>query len=320
MKHSPSLPASQTMLCSLAVLLTAATSVVAQSDDFNDGNDTGWTRLDVLAPFNGGQGAEFNFPNGGYQIVAYLSPDSGNLGPGRAFSLRSGVTYTDFYVAVDVVAFDQQLDQAFGIIARATNPGLGTTDGYVLNYNPRQSQSSGQLQINLAFGEQPTTIGTADVLLDSNKDYRFVFTGVGTQLTGQVYELPNLTSPIISVSATDPNFASGVCGLFVYDRSDVSNANATFDNYVAAATPPPTLPDAPTLTSVGVLNGQFRFAFPAQPGFTYQVQRANALPAQPQDWTGVENYPPVSGSTVAQLFSTPATGGPGFFRVVSPAQ
>src|SRR2546430_9566807 len=54
------------------------------SDNFDDGNDGGWTRYDPLAPF--GAPATFSFPNGGYRIQAPASPDPVVLGTGRAGS------------------------------------------------------------------------------------------------------------------------------------------------------------------------------------------------------------------------------------------
>src|SRR5258708_1996342 len=58
---------------------------VLVSDNFNDGNDTGWTHFEPLAPF--GAPGTFSFPNADYRIQATASPDA-MLGPGRAGSLR----------------------------------------------------------------------------------------------------------------------------------------------------------------------------------------------------------------------------------------
>src|SRR5437870_8481172 len=99
-------------------LLLAATpsALVAQSDDFNDGNDTGWTRYSPLAPY--GVPGVFSFPNGGYRIQTTApSPSPTQLGNGRAGSLRLDTSYTDFFVSVDLVNWNDSLPQAAGILA-----------------------------------------------------------------------------------------------------------------------------------------------------------------------------------------------------------
>src|SRR5262245_8309341 len=101
-----------------ALLSFALTSPVqAQlyfSDDFNDGNDTSpaWIRYDPIGshPQLPDQ-AVWTFPNGGYRIQTPPSPLPAQVGPGRAGSLRPEV-YTDFYIAVDIVNWDDTKDQA----------------------------------------------------------------------------------------------------------------------------------------------------------------------------------------------------------------
>src|SRR5262249_36264177 len=74
--------------CTLALtgLTATARADVILFDDFNDGNDDGWTRYSPLAPF--GAPGTFSFPSGGYRIQAAPSPDLAALGPGRAGSAR----------------------------------------------------------------------------------------------------------------------------------------------------------------------------------------------------------------------------------------
>ncbi len=113
-----------------------------QSDDFDDGNDTGWVRFDLNSG-TGGQlpGASYTFPDDGFGGKAYHiltpAPPVPNAGPARAFSYRTNV-YDNFYVAVDVVGWDNSLNQAFGFLIRASNIALGQTTGYVMNYDPNQ--------------------------------------------------------------------------------------------------------------------------------------------------------------------------------------
>ncbi len=296
----------------------AVSSLMAQSDNFDDGNDTGWTRYDPLSAL-GAPFAQFTFPNGAYRIQALASPDPVNAGQARAGSFRTDVSYSDFYVSVDIKEWHLQLDQAFGLFGRARNIGLGQTDGYVFNYNPKNSAQSGQIQINRVDDEGAETLATFDVTLDPVlNDYQIVFKGVGGLLTGQIFKKATPPVPIALLTATDTTYADGFCGVFVFDLTGPGTADATFENYVAAATEPPNLPTAPTIAGATLVNGELRFGFPAQAGFSYQVQKANTLPAVALDWTAVQTYPAEQNASVKQV-AVPATGNAGFVRVISPA-
>lgn len=223
-------------LCS--ALLMAPSPVDAQSYDFNNGNDTGWTRYDPLGPpLPFGPQAVFSFPNGAYRIQTPPSPAPGlppaGYGPGRAGSVITGANYTDFYVAVDVLAFDAETDQAFGILARVSNAGLGSLNCYAFTW-----ETGNDLDISVVEGEVPLRQIETDpgrVVLETAKDYRFVFIGKGDKFEARIYELPNVTTPIITATGTDSTYPSGGVGLVVYDNSDLRNniTDATFDNFVA---------------------------------------------------------------------------------------
>jgi hypothetical protein len=144
------------LLCNAKRTGLAATSVAAsaallfagglvfqaagQADDFNDGNDTSpapaWSRYNPLG------GGTWSFPGGNsYRIEAAASPDPGNHGPGRSASIRP-VTYTNFYVAVDIVNWDDSLHQVAGVMARIGNVGPGTTTGYLFSHDRGNPLSS----------------------------------------------------------------------------------------------------------------------------------------------------------------------------------
>lgn len=226
------------------VLLLAPTPAWTQSDNFNDGNDTGWTRYDPIGMVAGTSIATFSFPNGAYRIQTSARPPQvpAIAGPPRAGSFRTDVVYQDFYVAVDVVAWDQEVNQAFGLLARLKdhNQGPGQIDGYSLTWGPDPLG----VYINRITQEAPTgiTSGDATLALSPGRSYRFVFVGKGASLTGRVYELPNLTTPVKEVSATDSTYTEGLVGLFVFDNSNANNiADATFENFLALVTEPPRL-------------------------------------------------------------------------------
>ena len=92
-------------------------------------NDTGWTHYDPLGTAFDSPKASFTFPNGGYRIKA-LIPPSNAAGPSRAGSVREDTVYSDFFVRVDVLAWDDTVRQSFGLLARVNTPGLQTSTGY----------------------------------------------------------------------------------------------------------------------------------------------------------------------------------------------
>jgi pectate lyase len=205
------------------------------SDNFNDGNDNGWTRYQPLQPF--GAPGTWSFPSGAYQIQAAGSPNPGTLGAGRAGSARTDINLSDFHVEVDVLNWNNSLSQAFGLSARVNQIGLQTTDSYLLLYLTGTSPS---IVINRTDNEVPVAIGTgAAITLDPGQDYRFRFTGTGSSLMGQVFNLTNLTTPLATVSAIDGTYMSGNVGLLVASTSTAAGAaaDATFDNFVVVPEP-----------------------------------------------------------------------------------
>ena len=168
-------------------------------DNFEDGNDTAnpsWTHFDPIGGLTAVP-ATFTFPSGHYRIQAPAPADCG-AGPARAGSFISGSEYSDFYVSADVLDFDDTVRQAFGIAARVTTPGLGTTGGYLFSWEPGSGSlpgTGGDLDISKLINEQPAgQIETAPsaLHLTKGKSYRFVFMGSGNNFEAQVYELPDI--------------------------------------------------------------------------------------------------------------------------------
>ena len=219
----------------------------AQQDDFNDGNDAGWVHFGLNAV---GAAATYSFPDVGPGDKAYRvqspAPPIPDAGPARSFSYRTNV-YTDFYAAVDAAGWDNTLNQAFGFLFRASNIGLGMTDGYVMNYDPNQGAGGrGQIQINAVTGESPTTLAGGNISLVPTHRYRFVLTALGSSLTGQVYDFNDLTQPLVTIAPDDPTYGSGVVGVFNFSRVNAATytnqitgkADSTFDNYYVSTASP----------------------------------------------------------------------------------
>lgn len=288
------------------------------SDDFNDGNDAGWTRYDTIATAVGFAQGTWSFPSGGYRMQAAASPAPGVVGPARIGSVRSEV-YSDFYVAVDVVNWDDSLDQSFGPFARLTNVGLGSTKGYVMTYQAR-GKDIDITRITGEAGERSVREnGNGDVALEPGKSYRFVFIGKGALLTARVYELSDLVNPIVEISGTDPDpYTSGVTGLLVYDNSGNADsiADATFDNYFTSDVEPPAL----KLTDASF--GDWELSWPAS-ATDFVLQSTSSIPASDADWTDVSTadiIPPNDFTPVYRYFfgASPENGGrpSQFFRLV----
>ena len=109
----------------LLLVLLFPPLVAAQvfEDDFDDGNDEGWTRANPLEAAGGM--TMWTFPNGNsYRIAADVSPDAPLFGPARSGSFREDVTYEDaLYLAVDLVGWDENQEQDVGLLAHLVQGG-----------------------------------------------------------------------------------------------------------------------------------------------------------------------------------------------------
>ncbi len=202
---------------------------LAQSDNFDDGNDAGWTHYSPLSAF--GAGAAYTYPSGSYRVAAPASPAPDQLGPQRAGSLRQEKTYSRIQLATDILDWNNGINQSLGLIARVGNLGIGTTTGYTYNYNT----VSGFHQLNLVLNEAATRqVNESPFKVNPRHRYRMVFTLVGTQLLGQMFSATNAAVPLHSVFGRDDNHESGTAGLFAFALDALGPIDARFDNYSAA--------------------------------------------------------------------------------------
>ena len=58
------------------------------------------------------------------------------IGQARLYSFDTAVAFTNFSTSADIVGWNNTLAQAFGVGGRASNLGLGTSDGYAAFYIP----------------------------------------------------------------------------------------------------------------------------------------------------------------------------------------
>ncbi len=227
-------------LC-MVLSVTPPPTLRAQSDDFNDGNDVGWTHYAPLVPY--GVPATYSFPNGAYRIQSAASPDIGALGTARVGSVRTDVSYSDFYVSIDVLGWGRGTEPRMGLLARGSDLGLGTTDGYFLYFGV-----GGQLELARVRNENLFFLDNTPFLVGPDFDYRLVFAGYGSTLRGEVFDLANPSVSLATVSATDTLYTSGNSGLLAWSFGGVGAGpvDVTFDNYFA------TVPE-PSTVAVGVL-------------------------------------------------------------------
>lgn len=209
----------------------------AQVDDFNDGNDQGWTQYAPLRDL-GVAAATYSFPAGAYQIASAASPAPNIVGPARAGSIRDDATYSDFQTAVDVLNWGGSSNLAIGLLARTRREAApGTLDGYAFTYSTGGTTPG--INLSVVTDERANDVVTpVPVTLVNGLSYRFVFTGRGPQLTGTVYALSDPATPLATITGTDVAYGSGVNGLVVFDNTNTSPVSGTFDNYFAAVPEP----------------------------------------------------------------------------------
>jgi len=132
-------------------------------DNFNNGHADLWTHYDPLGGLGFGPMALYSFPGGNtYRISAPARPAAlQQAGQARAGSLFEAPEQTDFYIEVDVVNWNNSIDQAVGILARITTPALGMTDGYAFTIQVMDTDIS----ISRLTDEAPTD------LADSSKNF-----------------------------------------------------------------------------------------------------------------------------------------------------
>lgn len=229
-----------------ALALIAAAAICpgarAQSDNFDSGTLSGaWTKYQFFPQ-------SFTFPtvgNGkGLRIQA-------NPVPGQApaaAAIGQANNYTNFYVAIDIVNWAVE-DQAFVVLGRwvpGGAAGLAGGAGMIANYDAAQDgetagdRKGGEFQINVVSpGFSTRTLCAAEITFEPGRAYRIVFQGVDTLYTAQIYDLNDLSKPLVTVQADDATYASGQCGFLSFSRNGTSGTtDVTIDNYYAAATDP----------------------------------------------------------------------------------
>jgi hypothetical protein len=218
----------------LAALLALATTVQAQTiDNFDSGGfdpAAGWATFNnTVYP------TTYTFPTdafGGHALrmqggVPSNAGDNG-FGTARAAAICTNQSYSDFYVAADLVNWDtnfwHQTNYTFvGLAARVTTNLVGVATGtnwsgvalfYWLNVDTQENPPGpGTAVMGLGYvvnglldfaypmisgGVAPASV--AEWTLEPGHSYRLTFQGVGKDLTGKVYDTQDLTTPLGTLS------------------------------------------------------------------------------------------------------------------------
>jgi hypothetical protein len=297
------------------LVLIPAPAVTTVYDNFNDGNDTTnpvWQRYDPIGGLTAPP-ATFAVTGGRYRLnaPAQQAPNC-DAGPARAGSFIKGLTYGDFYVSADLIDFDDTVRQAFGVAARVTTPGLGTTGGYLFSWEPGSGtlpgETNGDLDISLLVDEAATRqIETAPsgLHLRKGRSYRFVFMGSGNNFEARVYELPDLTTPLIILPATDPDntYPEGLVGLIAASNGVCeTGADSTWDNFVVTTAEPK--------LGIALAGSNATLTWPEIP---YVLQTSPSLTAPV--WTSITTGITQTGGQ--NSYTVPASGN-GFYRLIYP--
>lgn len=289
--------------------LACCPTLLAETDNFNDGDDAGWTRY---TPVTAVSTPTFSFPQGSTYRLQATGARVQDLGPARVGSYLPNATNADFYVSLDLVDWDNSLDQIFGLLARMSTPGLGTLNGYALTYATRTGRAAtGQLEILRVTNERGTRLAGAfaDISLDPAKDYRFVFVGAGINFTGMVYLLPDTVTPVATIAGVDGTYTQGLAGFFTYDNGSPADnpVDVTFDNFVLFDRQPPAL--RVFLDDTLFINVSWETSYQ---GWALQMT-SDPLSGE---WTDIQSE--VLESSGRYTFSADGTVGNKFFRLVHP--
>jgi hypothetical protein len=218
----------------LILLIIAVLTSFAFADDETDFTaqpPPNWVRNNPLGIGN------YDYAGGKLRLTSpAVPPEIAALAGAGRVQLFAPTSYTQCVVSVDVVAWAGVRNFA-SIGLRLQNPGLGTTTGYSFTL----VTSDGDVEIHRLDGETPTLISESTAItVQEGQTYRLVFAAVGSVLKGRVYDLADLTTPIIEITASDSTYTQGVTALGVSTDALVP-IDATFDNYLAWDGAPPQL-------------------------------------------------------------------------------
>lgn len=199
------------------------TRVPTVVDDFSDGDDRGWTRLD---PHRGvGTTNSFSVTSGAYRMSS--PAPSVNTAVGQVGAYLAGARWDNFGASVEFTGWNAvtQTNIFIMLTARFTERPKGSNDFYALRVVhgptpliPNVAQNP-FLAIDRWIEGNRLTLTLAPLpSLDPSQTYRMVFEGQGTFLRGWLYSTANPSVPLAFLGAEDRQLARGSVGLLAMDR------------------------------------------------------------------------------------------------------
>ena len=253
------------------------TASQAQTDNFDSGSDAAWSKCT-----NSHYPSSYTFTTDSFGGKAYrlqgFEPSGTHVGTNtaRAIAVRTDRLYTNFYVAADIVSWNPGYTNGlvFGLLARATptNFASGVFDGtmFIVEINRFKDVfgSRGRVYVmSMGAGLPGAPASLAECTFVPGHQYRLTFSGVSNLFTCAVYDLEDLTRPLVSMTGDDAVGNTGFYGgpfpdptlggysglinlsavglgsdtLFDGGGTDYTT-DCTFDNFVAAEVAPTSVP------------------------------------------------------------------------------
>lgn len=249
--------------------------VVAQdpftfTDNFDSADTSDYVFVDSIGQLTGTDFAELLPTGGRMRVTAPTTPDL-ILGPARSgFEFKNQPrNFSDFEINVDLVDWDDSLMSGFGPTARTRGVGgIGTLDMYSMailtnTTAPDSTEISDFVVINRFDNEAPITLVAEPIALDPSKQYRMSFSGSGPNFEAKLFDLADVTVPVVELTAVDDTYHAGGNGIALgaagldpagWTLPD-ARADVTFDNYsITATVPEPTSWFTAVLPFVIILN------------------------------------------------------------------
>ena len=226
-------------------------------DNFDDGNDTstpaGWIHYAPLnkPPFNSEATWTFPYDDGGkaYRMFGG-APQDASGGPVRVGSFRGTPSYSDFFIGVDLMHWDDKLINNVGfMIARASLSRSQRASGYLAGYISDAegfADNPGQAAFMLVGFQSDINISTPDRYtggmaflsrLNPLRKYRMVFSGAGVNLKAALCDRTDLLEPVVGIAALNSMNTNGISGIGALNLDDDKPTDFTFDNYLATTNP-----------------------------------------------------------------------------------
>jgi len=103
---------------------------VVASDNFNDGNDNGWTHYLTTSSNTPAMNQNLDGTNSAYRLTSDFGTSTATSGRAAGF-LMSAPSLSDFIVSADLVDWDNTQSQQMGVMARVQSPILTSDTGPV---------------------------------------------------------------------------------------------------------------------------------------------------------------------------------------------